>query len=491
MHASRIMPRKARYLVTLLVLAGCGAQPGSQVAPEAEIRASALVTTAVGDANADGTVNIVDALVIAQYLNGTPPVSFDVDAADADCNGQVDMDDANLISEFVAGTLPDLVCPTYHGPQPFQPWYMPLGTYQTYSSQHYTLYSADVIKGRNAATFLANMEACYALQAKATPNWTSRVETQAPLGTSSKTIAFLRGTTCGSGCGNQYRVEAPDWIFADPNAIGNRLTMWVPYYEQQRAGGTPYDWYDYLFYNPANTDWNSAFAHSMAITCSEAIGTGTYHNNVTYVNSALPQWVNQGAHQKWVDILSTGTGKFVRQDGATQGINDLFGAMLAEMYRRFGVEYFNLLTQELLRPGAYPVVDSARTQACNFLRASDVVTNNASHDLLVTSWRFPSDCNAQLSAQMTVTSTWASGYCVEVAVKNLSNMATTTWKVVLDLQDASVYTSWSGTFSYIVKQMSVAPTFWNNVIDTGATTTFGFCANTSTGVKPTILGVSP
>jgi hypothetical protein len=46
MHTNRVMQRKARYLVTSLVLAGCSAEPGSQPAPKAEIQASTLVTTA-------------------------------------------------------------------------------------------------------------------------------------------------------------------------------------------------------------------------------------------------------------------------------------------------------------------------------------------------------------------------------------------------------------------------------------------------------------
>jgi hypothetical protein len=473
--------------ITSLLLAACGTQP-----TEAPATASAaLAVSNPGDANSDGNVNVVDALVIGQYVNGGNPSPFDVKAADADCDGDVDLDDANLVVEFCTGIVPSLVCPIHHGPQSFAPWYEPVGTYQTYASEHYTLYSIDPINGKNVAVFLANMEACYALQAVATPNWTAKVESQAALGTTSKTIAFLRGTTCGAGCGNQQRVEIPDWIFADPPAIGNRSTMWVPYYEQQRAGGTAYDWYAYLFYEPANTDWNSAFAHSMAITCSEAIGTGPHHDNVVWVNSALPQWVNQPAKQSWVELLSTGQGNFARQDGRTQGINDLFGAMLAELYRRFGVQYFDALTRELQRPGAYPVVDSAHTQACNFLTASDVVTGQVSHDLLVGTWRFPSDCDTQLSATVSVTSAWSNGYCVDVVVSNPSSKPTTTWTVKLALQDSSVYTNWSANFSYDGSRLTATPLAWNNVIQPGSTTTFGFCATTTTGARPVVVGVEP
>lgn len=468
-----------------LLVAACGAETTETYG----VQQAALSTTVVGDANGDGKVSSTDAGAILRYLNGNTLNPFDIGAADADGDGDVDQVDVDLIAELLTGTLPSLICPTYHGAQSFDPWKEPAGPYETYSSQHYTVYSSDPINSGNVATVLANMEACYALQAKATPEWTSRVETQTALGTSTKTIAFLRGNTCGAGCGNQYRVETTNWIFADPSAIGNRETMWVPYYEQQRGGGKIYAWYDYLFYEPANTDWNSAFAHSMAITCSEAIGAGTHHNNVTWVNSALPQWINQPAQQSWVDILSSGSGNFLRQDGETQGINDLFGAMLAELYRQYGVEYFNALTTELQRSGAYPTVTSAQTQACNFVSASDVVTGGKSHALLVDSWRFPSNCGATLSASLEVNSAWAEGYCAKVTVSNASDHPTSTWTVAIDLKGASVSTVWEASATYADGVMTAQSLSHNAVVEASGSMTFGFCATTNTGEQAVVVGI--
>lgn len=58
-----------------------------------------------GDVNYDGIVNIVDALLVAQYSAGLHPIGFTLDVADVDCNSQVDILDALKIARFSVGLI--------------------------------------------------------------------------------------------------------------------------------------------------------------------------------------------------------------------------------------------------------------------------------------------------------------------------------------------------------------------------------------------------
>ena len=53
----------------------------------------------------DGTVDIVDALLVAQYYVGLNPSPFNQDAADANCDGNVDIIDALLIARYYVGLI--------------------------------------------------------------------------------------------------------------------------------------------------------------------------------------------------------------------------------------------------------------------------------------------------------------------------------------------------------------------------------------------------
>ncbi|MBN1696183.1 MAG: glycoside hydrolase family 3 C-terminal domain-containing protein [Spirochaetales bacterium] len=59
----------------------------------------------IGDVNNDGSVNIVDALLVAQYYVGLNPGNFDTDRADANCNGNIDIVDALLIAQYYVGLI--------------------------------------------------------------------------------------------------------------------------------------------------------------------------------------------------------------------------------------------------------------------------------------------------------------------------------------------------------------------------------------------------
>jgi len=79
-----------------------------------------------GDVNSDGVINIIDALLIAQYYVGLDPAVFDISAADVDLSGNIDIVDALLVARFAVGLISTL--PPEQGPMdnPFEDarWYV-------------------------------------------------------------------------------------------------------------------------------------------------------------------------------------------------------------------------------------------------------------------------------------------------------------------------------------------------------------------------------
>ena len=57
-------------------------------------------TVTPGDTNSDGFINIVDALLTAQYYVDLNPSGFNPDAADTNCDGSIDIIDALLIARY-------------------------------------------------------------------------------------------------------------------------------------------------------------------------------------------------------------------------------------------------------------------------------------------------------------------------------------------------------------------------------------------------------
>lgn len=58
-----------------------------------------------GDVNEDGTIDIVDALLTAQYYVGLNPPDFSIDYADTNCDDSVDIVDALLIAQYYVGLI--------------------------------------------------------------------------------------------------------------------------------------------------------------------------------------------------------------------------------------------------------------------------------------------------------------------------------------------------------------------------------------------------
>ena len=58
-----------------------------------------------GDVNGDGTVDIVDALLTAQFYVGLDPANFIPGNADTNCDGNIDIVDALLIAQYYVGLI--------------------------------------------------------------------------------------------------------------------------------------------------------------------------------------------------------------------------------------------------------------------------------------------------------------------------------------------------------------------------------------------------
>ncbi len=63
------------------------------------------VNGTLGDVNSSGSVDIVDALLVAQYYVGLAPNPFNVAVADTNCNGTVDIVDALRIAQYYVGLI--------------------------------------------------------------------------------------------------------------------------------------------------------------------------------------------------------------------------------------------------------------------------------------------------------------------------------------------------------------------------------------------------
>ena len=88
---------------------------------------------------------------------------------------------------------------------------------------------------------------------------------------------------------------------------------------------------------------------------------------------------------------------------------------------------------------------------------------------------------ANLKAVVQKTNSWASGYCANVNITNAGTLAASTWTVVLELGQATIYSSWNGTFAGSGSRKTVTPVGWNASVGVGSTLqAFGFCVNTNT-----------
>jgi len=69
---------------------------------------SHLVAEPCGDVNSSNGINIVDALLIAQFYVGLDPADFDEAAADVNADGKINIVDALLIAQYYVGLISEL-----------------------------------------------------------------------------------------------------------------------------------------------------------------------------------------------------------------------------------------------------------------------------------------------------------------------------------------------------------------------------------------------
>src|SRR5579871_655830 len=95
------------------------------------------------------------------------------------------------------------------------------------------------------------------------------------------------------------------------------------------------------------------------------------------------------------------------------------------------------------------------------------------------------------SAVVALSSDWGAGYCANVTVSNSGAAATTTWQVVINLNQSTLANLWSASDTLAGSQMTTAPLSYNAAIAPGSSVTFGFCGNaTGSNYRPTIVSVS-
>ena len=58
-----------------------------------------------GDINSDGSINIVDALLVAKFYVGSTPSNFDKNAADVSGDNKINIVDALRIAQFYVGLI--------------------------------------------------------------------------------------------------------------------------------------------------------------------------------------------------------------------------------------------------------------------------------------------------------------------------------------------------------------------------------------------------
>ncbi|HSC86451.1 MAG TPA: non-reducing end alpha-L-arabinofuranosidase family hydrolase [Polyangiaceae bacterium] len=94
-----------------------------------------------------------------------------------------------------------------------------------------------------------------------------------------------------------------------------------------------------------------------------------------------------------------------------------------------------------------------------------------------------------LSATLSLSSQWNSGYCADVSLVNTGATAISSWEVQIDLTQSTFASGWSANITSSGGRLVAKPLDWNRNLDVGATTSFGFCGNTSAAVRPVVVSV--
>jgi len=99
-----------------------------------------------------------------------------------------------------------------------------------------------------------------------------------------------------------------------------------------------------------------------------------------------------------------------------------------------------------------------------------------------------------LTATVVPFSDWGSGYCANIRLKNQGTVATSNWKVVLDLRGHTISSGWNAQFQSQNGMLVAKPVSYSAVIAPGATySDVGLCASRPTAGKalPLVVSVNP
>ena len=95
---------------------------------------------------------------------------------------------------------------------------------------------------------------------------------------------------------------------------------------------------------------------------------------------------------------------------------------------------------------------------------------------------------SRITASITLTSDWDTGYCANLTVANSGPGATSFWNSTIDLRDSSLQSSWNGTVSGSAPSYFVVPDSWNASIPANGTRVVGFCASkTGANYRPIVV----
>ncbi|MBN2439819.1 MAG: glycoside hydrolase family 9 protein [Spirochaetales bacterium] len=79
--------------------------PGSGATAQPTPEPTQIPGSAAGDVNEDGSIDIIDALLVARDYVGLHPENYNPEAADTNCDGNIDIVDALLIAQYYVGLL--------------------------------------------------------------------------------------------------------------------------------------------------------------------------------------------------------------------------------------------------------------------------------------------------------------------------------------------------------------------------------------------------
>ncbi|WP_437972113.1 cellulose binding domain-containing protein [Sorangium sp. So ce260] len=166
----------------------------------------------------------------------------------------------------------------------------------------------------------------------------------------------------------------------------------------------------------------------------------------------------------------------VRTPGPATAQRDYHVAFIVEAHGRdltdSELTFFNTLAEFATRP--VPAGQPDPMLGSNWVPITRYFGNG-------TTWRtdipdIPANPGA-VTASIDVNSSWPTGYCANVTVTNGRRFDIWGWEVVIDLQQSAVNASWSANFSFAGSEMTATNTSSNGMLDAGASTSFGFCAN--------------